>query len=50
MCDMLRLLKDRQVKLERLEDGTELDQDNGGELFEWVWRHPNVYLFVIVHA
>lgn len=35
---------DRHVKLDRMEDGTELDAVNGGELFEWVWRHPNVCL------
>lgn len=33
---------DRTVKLDKLEDGSELDKDTGDELFVWVWRHPNV--------
>lgn len=33
---------DRMEKLDKMEDGTEIDAVNGGDLFEWVWRHPNV--------
>lgn len=33
---------DRLEKLDKMEDGTEIDAVNGGDLFEWVWRHPNV--------
>ena len=25
-----------------LSDGDELGKEDGDELFEWVWRHPNV--------
>lgn len=38
------LFLERPIKLDKMEDGTELDAINGGELFEWMWRHPNVFL------
>ena len=29
-----------------LSDGDKLGEDDGNELFEWVWRHPNVCLCI----
>ena len=31
-----------------LSDGDELGKEDGDELFEWVWRHPNVCIYSLI--